>query len=162
MSAKRTGADDDDRFPMVIVEEEDLVWDEKLGYHRCPLDLIQTPRPIVGCYELSKDDGGLKLYVQQLEREGICDVVVVDEDEHEVCIRAITCARDRQRARHPRIIIMHHRWYELPRLNGRAVIDAETGKEVWVGRFEDAPRADVPGSPAEPGTESDPDLDIPF
>jgi hypothetical protein len=34
MSAKRAAVDDDDRFPMVIVEEEDLVWDEKLGYHR--------------------------------------------------------------------------------------------------------------------------------
>jgi hypothetical protein len=102
MSTKRAVADDDDdRFPMVLVEEEDLVWDDNLGYHRCPLDLIQTPREIVQCYELSRDEGGLKLYLQQLEREGICDVVVVDEDEHEVCIRAITCARDRERARHP-------------------------------------------------------------
>jgi hypothetical protein len=57
---------------------------------------------------------------------------------------------------------MHHRWYELPRLNGRAVIDAETGREVWVGRFEDAERASLSGSPAVPDTASDPDLDIPF
>jgi hypothetical protein len=55
---------------------------------------------------------------------------------------------------------MHHRWYELPLLYGRALIDAETGREVWVGRFEDPDRSSEPAS--RPGPHSDPDLDIPF
>ena len=154
--------------PTVIVDEEDLVWDDQLGYHRCPLGLIQSSRPIVACRECISDGTGLKLYVQQLERESICDVVVVEEDEREVCLRAVTCAYDHLRAKYPRLIIMHYRWYELPPLNGRRLIDAETGEEVWVHRWEDGVRGDVPGSPAgsDSATGADPDrdddLDIPF
>jgi hypothetical protein len=162
MSKRKAPEPEDDWPEMLIVDEEDLVWDEKLGYHRCPLGLIQTSRPIVGCTECTEDGTGLKLYVQQLEREGICDVVVVEEDEHEVCLRAVTCAHDRLRAKYPRLIIMHHRWYELPPLNGRSLIDAETGTEVWVERFGDRPRADLYGPSSELDSAADTDLDIPF
>ncbi|HWD68804.1 MAG TPA: hypothetical protein VG293_01345 [Solirubrobacteraceae bacterium] len=133
MSTRKARPEPEDDWPeTVIVSEEDLVWDEKLGYHRCPLGLIQTPRPTVGCREWTEDGTGLKLYVQQLEREGICDVVVVEEDEH-----------------------------ERP-LNGRCLDDAETGNQVGVERFEDAVRVDVHGASTDGDAATDPDLDIPF
>ena len=162
MSNRKTAFETDDDWPeMVIVDEEDLVWDDKLGYHRCPLGLIQTPRAIVFCREVSRD-GGLKLYVQQLEREGMCDVAVVYQDEDEVCLRAVTCGYDHLRAKYPRIITTAYKWYELPPLNGRLLIDAETNTEVSVERVEDAPRANRHGSRSETDAAGDPDLDIPF
>jgi hypothetical protein len=51
---------------------------------------------------------------------------------------------------------------QLPKLIGRALIDAETGKEIWVGRFEDAIAADADESRTELDATADPDLDIPF
>lgn len=162
MSKRKAEPEGEDDWPeMVIVDEKDRVWDEKLGYHRCPLGLVQTPRRIVECRERSRD-GELKLYVQRLEREGICDVAVVSEDEHEVWIQAVTCGYDHLRARYPRIVIGAHKWYELPPLNGRSLIDAETGEEVRVHRFDDATRAHRSDSPAERDSGWDPDLDIPF
>src|ERR1700722_1658007 len=141
MSNNRTAADTEVDWPeMVVVDDEDRVWDDELGHHRCPLGLIQTPREIVGCIEWDRE-GGLKLFVRQLEREGICDVVVADEDEQEVSLRAITCGYDHQRARYPRNVTVSHKWYELPPLNGRRLYDAETDREVWVDRIEDAIRA---------------------
>lgn len=154
-----TGVDDD--WPeTVILLDEDRVWDEQLGHHRCPLGLIQAPRAILSCIEWNC--GALKLYIQQLEREGICDVVVVYEDGQEVVVRAITCAYEHQRARHPRLIIMHHKWYDLPPLNGRRLYDAETDKEVLVERCEAPLRASQRVSRPESSVGTDPDLDIPF
>ena len=162
MSNRKTEIETDDDWPeMVIVDEEDRVWDDKLGHHRCPLGLIQTPRPIVFAREWDME-GGLKLYVQQLEREGMCDVAVVYEDEQEVCLRAVTCTYDHLRAKYPRIITNAHKWYGLPPLNGRMLIDDETNTAVSVERMEDAQRGDGPELNTEPGTAGDPDLDIPF
>lgn len=170
MSEDEAAPEPDDDWPaMVIVDEKDLVWDEELGYHRCPLGLIQTPRPIVGCRECTSDGTGLKLYIEQLEGEGICDVAVVYEDEQEVCLQAVTCAYDHQRAKYPRLIVMRYTRYGLPPLDGRSLIDAETNEEVWVHRWGDTERASELGAaalgaarPAAAESDDDPDLDIPF
>jgi hypothetical protein len=151
--------DEDDWPEMVIVDDEDRVWDDELGHYRCPLGLIQAPRPILRCIEWNH--GGFKLYVQQLEREGICDVAVSFEDEQELAIRAITCAYDHQRARHPRLIVMHHKWYDLPPLNGRRLYDAETDKELVVEHCKPA-FPTQPGSLTASGVDTVLDLDIPF
>ena len=162
MPKRKAPLDIDDDWPeKVIVDEKDLVWDDDLGYHRCPLGLIQTPRPILFCREWTPE-GGLKLYVRQLEREDICDVAVVYEDDHEVCLRAVTCGYDHLRAKYPRIVTGAHKWYKLPPLNGRALIDAETDEEVCVERFADATRVDPGESNTERGAAGDPYLDIPF
>ena len=162
MPNRKASLDAEDYRPeKVIVDEKDLVWDDELGYHRCPLGLIQTPREIVECRERSRE-GDLKLYLRQLEREGICDVVVVHEDEEEVWVRAVTCCYDHIRAKHPGIVIEFQKWYGVPPLNGRALIDAETGLEVFVHRIDDAIGASEQGSCPEREASGDLDLDIPF
>jgi hypothetical protein len=142
-------------------DDKDRVWDDELGYHRCPLGHIQTPREIVSCRE-TVEGGGLELYVQQLEREEICDVVVVDEDEQEVCIRAVTCAFDHDRADYPDIVIVPHRWYKLPPLKGRDLFDVESDDYVWVEGWDGALRGGELAFGPESEVGPNPDLDIPF
>lgn len=157
----RTGkTEPDDDWPkMVIVGDEDRVWDDELGHYRCPLGLIQASRSILRCFEWNH--GGLKLYIQQLEREGLCDVAVTYEDEQEIAVRAVTCAYEHQRARHPRLIVMHHKWYDLPPLNGRRLYDAETDNEILVEQCVDALSLEARAA-TDNDALTDRDLDIPF
>ncbi len=89
--------------------------------------------------------------------------MVVGQDDDEVCIRAITCGYDHLRAKYPRIITEALEVvFSLPPLEGRALVDSETGEEVWVERFEDAIHAGEPGADDRPDDDAHPDLDIPF
>jgi hypothetical protein len=148
---------EDDWPETVTVNDEDRVWDEKLGHHRCPLGLIQATRPILDCWEWDSK-GGLKLYVQQLEREGICDVAVVHEDDEAVTLRVVVCSYEHLRAKYPNLITEAHKWYGLKPLNGRRLFDAETGGEIWVHRIADA----APATGFDANQHTVDDLDIPF
>jgi len=151
---ERDAALDEPREPRLFAQE-DFIWDEELGWHRCPLGYVQTVRPIISCLEKTcmpaEEIYELRLYVHQRCGEGCCDVVVVEDNEYELWLRVVMCcpkATVRGTNRHE--IGFAKRYIDSP-LGDRRVYDADTQHEVPVKRLRCTPE---PG-PVEPD-------DIPF
>jgi len=107
------------------LDDERGEWLEKWA-PRCPDGRPSVPRKIIAYRE--REPGRLQLRVPLSGDEGVCEVVV-EEDEKTVRVRALVCYDDDDEdapASHERVNCPVHVYLDRP-LQGRQVVDIETG-----------------------------------
>lgn len=112
----------------------------------CPIGLPQLARPCLGYYE--REPLRLQLRVAMLDNEGVCDVVL-DEQDSCVVVRVVICWRDDLPHRHQEAGFAEDRTHADLRepLNGRPLIDFETDEPIpfYVPTWRHGHRTKAPG-----------------
>jgi hypothetical protein len=104
-------------------DDEHAAWMQKWA-PRCPLGNPSFPRKIIACRE--REPGRLQLRVALSVEEGICEVVV-EEDEKTVRVRALICYdEDDPPGRREFVNCPVHVYLDRP-LKDREVVDVQTG-----------------------------------
>jgi hypothetical protein len=109
------------------VDEKPAGWLEKWAPD-CPIGNPQRVRTCVGYRE--REPGRLQLRVPLAGTEGLCEVIV-EEHEEKILVRVLVChEEDEEREPGPEYVDCPVHVYLDEPLNGRVVIDEETGEAL--------------------------------
>jgi hypothetical protein len=124
LGAEELAADLDIMYP---VDEERAAWLEKWAPD-CPIGNPQRVRTCVGYRE--REPGRLQLRVPLARTEGVCEVIVA-EDEEKILVRVLVCYEEDEddEPRPEYVNCPVHVYLDQP-LNDRAVVDEETTEEL--------------------------------